>query len=161
MNKCNNINRIKTNEQFRIKRNNRNIWKHDGTFILGIAHSFFEWCLIWGFFLKNNVYVCSIYSFFPHNIYVEGLLFSRPWVCRDRIAGIEFFRPPRGTRDSVVVVVILYLAVKLIHWLVLILCSWAVFFVWNPIITTQRYYIQKSNIQHWDRNNGVRRFVSF
>ena len=95
----------------------------------------------------------TIYRY-SHNIYVEGLLFSRPWVCRDRIAGIELFRPPRGTRDSVIIiiVIILYLALKLIHWLVLILCSWAVYFIWNPTITTQRYYIQKSNIRHWDRN---------
>ena len=108
-----------------------------------------------------------LFIYFSHNIYVEGLLFSRPWVCRDRIAGIELFRPPRGTRDSVIVVVVvvmLYLALKLIHWLVFIFCSWAVFFVWNPIITTKLYYIQKSkirksnilksNIQHWDRNSN-------
>ena len=37
-------------------------------------------------------------------------------MCRERIAGIELSRPPRGTRDSVivVVVVVLYLALKLI-----------------------------------------------
>ena len=66
------------------------------------------------------------------------------------------FPTPRGTRDSVIVVIIVirYLALKLIHWLVFIFCSWAVFFVWNPIITTQRYYIQKSNIQHWDQNSN-------
>ena len=28
-------------------------------------------------------------------------------MCRDRIAGIELFRPPRGTRDSVVVVIVI------------------------------------------------------
>ena len=60
----------------------------------------------------------NLVFYFSHNIYVEGLLFSRPWVCRDRIAGIELFRPPRGTRDSVIVivVVVLYLALKLIFY---------------------------------------------
>ena len=54
-----------------------------------------------------------------------------------------FPTPPRGTRDSVViiiVVVVLYLALKLIHWLVFIFCSWVVFLDWNPTITTQRYF---------------------
>jgi hypothetical protein len=39
---------------------------------------------------------------FSHNIYIMGHLFSRPWVCRDCIAGVELFRPRRGPRDSVV-----------------------------------------------------------
>ena len=50
-------------------------------------------------------------------------------MCRGRIAGNELFRPPSGTRDSVVViiVVVLYLGRKLISGLVFIFSSWAVF----------------------------------
>ena len=55
------------------------------------------------FFLKNSSkYMLIIFQFlqtnlFSHNIYVEGLLFSCPWVCRDLIAGIAYFSPPSCT----------------------------------------------------------------
>ena len=52
-------------------------------------------------------------------------------MCRGRIAGNELFRPPRGTRDSVaiivVIVIVLYPGRKLIRGLVFIFSSWAVF----------------------------------
>ena len=48
---------------------------------------------------------------YSHNIYVMGHLFSRPWARRDWIARAEFFRPRRGPRNSLMVVV-LYLPTK-------------------------------------------------
>ena len=43
------------------------------------------------------------YDIFSHNIYVEGLLFSCPWVSR-LIVGIKLFRPPRATRTALLFV---------------------------------------------------------
>ena len=45
-----------------------------------------------------SIHLRSHQPSYSHNIYVEGLLFSRPWVCDRRIVGIELFGPPRGTK---------------------------------------------------------------
>ena len=42
-----------------------------------------------------------------HNIYVEGLLFSRPWVCRRWLLEPLFF-DLRGTRNTVIVFVVVF-----------------------------------------------------
>ena len=56
----------------------------------------------------------GIFDFrFSHNIYVECLLFSRPWVCDRRIVGIEFFGPPRGTQLLLLLLLLLYIALVL------------------------------------------------
>ena len=85
----------------------------------------------------------GVSAFFPQH-FVVGSTFLPSLSVSWLIAGIELFRPPRGTRNSVIVVivviVVLYLHLKLISGLVFIFSSWAVFFTWNPIITTQRIF---------------------
>ena len=110
-------------------------------------------------------YSMSFFLKFFHTTFMLRVFFSPVPECV--VIGLlesSFPDPPAapGTPFIIVIIIVLYLALKLIHWLVFIFCSWAVFFVWNPIITTQRsfftfviFHIQKSNIRHWDRNSNA------
>ena len=61
-----------------------------------------------------SIHLRSHQPSYSHNIYVEGLLFSRPWVCRPSYCWTRpFFGPPRGPRDTVVIVVVVYFIAKL------------------------------------------------
>ena len=105
--------------------------------LVSICFIFFHFSIF-----QNFIFSYLLISFPQH--FVVGSTFLPSLSVSWLIAGIELFRPPRGTRNSVIVVivvVVLYLHLKLISGLVFIFSSWAVFFTWNPIITTQRYFL--------------------
>ena len=65
-----------------------NVWEHFGDVLTCVG-------------APLTVTLCS------HNIYVEGLLFSCPWVCRGWLLESSFSDPPCH-QDHVVVIVVLY-----------------------------------------------------
>ena len=55
------------------------------------------------------MYAClSIFHLSIPNIYVEGLIFSRPLIVSMLFAGTVFPDPPRGTRGTVVVIEVVF-----------------------------------------------------
>ena len=60
-----------------------------------------EYIYIYIYVIQNiYIYIYTFYTstsnIFSHNIYVEGLIFSRPWVCRGWLLEPSFSDPPAG-----------------------------------------------------------------
>ena len=120
-----------------------NKYENYGTTLFYIFVFFHICCMLWA---------THVYLVFPTTFMLRVSFSPVPECVEIGLLESSFSDPPAAPGTPFVVM--LNLALKLIHWLVFVFCSWAIFFVWNPIITTQRYFLQKSNIQHWDRNSN-------
>ena len=100
-------------------------------------HLYMVWCLIvlivfTSFFICIHfiLYFQCVFYIFSHNIYVEGLLFSCPWVWRVSLLETSFWDPPVPPDPR---------------------CYCYCCFVPWPAVIVIIPSIPKSNIQHWDQ----------
>ena len=112
------------------------------------------WWVLWGMvyyiwklalFLAERLFFADLlfqlfwhFWFFSHNIYVEGLLFSCPWVCRGSLLESSFSDPPvpPGRRY--------YCCCYCCCCTLLLLYLECIF--WKAIFTTLKYLVTHSNL---------------